>query len=77
MARKPRQRQERETKTIEIERNVIEQFLMDAKDFIKNNQKAYHVFLHRPCSAASLSAVAVLIVVGSCQYAGTISASKR
>jgi len=40
MARKPRRRPEREVRKIEIERNVIEQFLMDAKDFLKDNRKA-------------------------------------
>jgi tetratricopeptide (TPR) repeat protein len=39
MARKPRYRPEQEVKKIEIERNVIEQFLMDAKDLLKNNRK--------------------------------------
>ncbi len=39
MARKPRNRPEREASKIEIERNVIEQFLMDAKDVLKNNRK--------------------------------------
>ena len=39
MARRPRQRQAQEAKSIEIRRNVIEQFLMDAKEFLKKNRK--------------------------------------
>jgi TolA-binding protein len=39
MPRKPRVRPERDVKKIEIERNVIEQFLMDAKDLVKKNRK--------------------------------------
>lgn len=39
MPRKPRVRLEREVKKIEIERNVIEQFLMDLKDLVKKNRK--------------------------------------
>ncbi len=38
MARKPRNRPERETKEIEIERNVIERFLMDAKELIQKKR---------------------------------------
>jgi tetratricopeptide (TPR) repeat protein len=39
MARKSRNRPERETKKIEIERNVIERFLMNAKDAARKNRK--------------------------------------
>jgi tetratricopeptide (TPR) repeat protein len=39
MPRKPRVRPEREVRKIEIERNVIEQFLMDVKDVVKKNRK--------------------------------------
>lgn len=39
MPRKPRVRPERETKKIEIERNVIEQFLMNVKDLVRKNRK--------------------------------------
>ena len=39
MPRKPRVRPERDVKRIEIERNVIEQFLMDAMDLVKKNRK--------------------------------------
>jgi tetratricopeptide (TPR) repeat protein len=39
MPRKPRVRPEREVKKIEIERNVIEQFLMDIKNLAKKNRK--------------------------------------
>lgn len=62
MARKPRQRQEREVKTIEIHRNVIERFLMDAKDFIKNNQKLT-MYSFIALLGAIVIAVAVLIAV--------------
>jgi tetratricopeptide (TPR) repeat protein len=38
MARKPRKRPERETGKIEIERNVIEKFLMDLKERLRKNR---------------------------------------
>lgn len=38
MARKPRIRPERDSKKIEIERNVIEQFLMNAKEFVQKKR---------------------------------------
>jgi tetratricopeptide (TPR) repeat protein len=56
MARKPRNRPEREVKKIEIERNVIEQFLMDVKNAVKKNRK---LVLY---AAAGLLAVFVIII---------------
>jgi tetratricopeptide (TPR) repeat protein len=58
MARRPRQRQEREVKSIEIQRNVIEQFLMDAKEYLKKNRK-FAVY----SAAGLLGAVVVLVAV--------------
>jgi tetratricopeptide (TPR) repeat protein len=62
MARKPRQRQEREGKSIEIHRNIIEQSLMDTKDFIKNNKKLTMYSLITLLGAV-LIAIAALIAV--------------
>ena len=60
MARKPRQRQEREVKTIEIKRNVIEQFLMDTKEYLKKNRKfAMYSAIGLLCAVAVLIAVLV------------------
>ena len=60
MARRPRQRQEREVKSIEIKRNVIEQFLMDAKEYIKKNRKfAMYSAIGLLCAVAVLIAVLV------------------
>lgn len=58
MARKPRNRPEHEAKKIEIERNVIEQFLMDAKDLLKHNRK---LALY---SMVGLLAVLVIVIAG-------------
>jgi tetratricopeptide (TPR) repeat protein len=62
MARRPRQRQEREVKTIEIKRNVIERFLMDAKGFIKKNNKFALYSLIRLLGAAVIL-VGVLVAM--------------
>src|SRR4030042_4007425 len=56
MPRKPRVRPEREVKKIEIERNVIEQFLMNVKDLAKKNRK-WVVY-----ASIGLVAVTVLII---------------
>jgi tetratricopeptide (TPR) repeat protein len=62
MARKSRNRAERDTKQIEIERNLIERSLMDAKDFVQKNRK---IVLYSILSlvAACVIAVAVVIIV--------------
>ncbi len=62
MARRPRQRQERETKSIEIKRNVIEQFLMDAKEFIKRN-RTFTKYTLIGLACAVVIAIAVPVVV--------------
>lgn len=56
MARKTRNRPEREVRKIEIERNVIEQFLMDAKDYLKDKKR---LALY---SLVGLAAVLVIII---------------
>jgi tetratricopeptide (TPR) repeat protein len=56
MPRKPRVRPEREVKKIEIERNVIEQFLMDLKDQVKKNRKLVVYAI------VGLMAIAVIII---------------
>jgi tetratricopeptide (TPR) repeat protein len=62
MARRPRQRQTQEVKTIEIKRNVIEQFLMDAKDFMKNNRKLA-LYSFASLFGAAVIALAAIIAV--------------
>jgi tetratricopeptide (TPR) repeat protein len=62
MARKPRVRPERETKQIEIERNVIEQFLMDAKEFVQKKRSAVIYSFIGILVACVLGIVAVVVV---------------
>jgi tetratricopeptide (TPR) repeat protein len=62
MARRPRQRQEREAPTIEIKRNVIERFLMDAKDYLKKNRK-FAVYSAAGLLGAVVITVAVLVAM--------------
>ncbi len=62
MARKPRTRPEHETKTIEIERNVIERFLMDAKVLVRKEKKIvfYSVI---GLFAAGVVAIGIIVAV--------------
>ncbi|MBP7735190.1 MAG: tetratricopeptide repeat protein [Spirochaetes bacterium] len=60
MARKPRTRPERETKTIEIERNVIERFLMDAKELVRKNK---NIVLYSVIGLVAACVVAIGIIV--------------
>ncbi len=60
MARKPRTRPEHETKTIEIERNVIERFLMAAKELVR---KEKNIVLYSVIGVAVACVVAIGIIV--------------
>lgn len=62
MARRPRQRLAQETRSIEIKRNVIEQFLMDAKDYIKKNKKLAKYSIIGLCAAVVI-AIAIPVVI--------------
>ncbi|MBN2158626.1 MAG: tetratricopeptide repeat protein [Spirochaetes bacterium] len=58
MPRKPRKRPARETGRIEIERNVIEKFLMNVKEYLRKNR-----MIAIYAAAGLLAAVVVVIVV--------------
>ncbi len=62
MARKQRNRPERETKKIEIERNVIEQFLMDTKEFVQK-KRAVVLYSMLGLLGACVIVVAAIVVV--------------
>jgi hypothetical protein len=62
MARNKRSRPEYQTSKIEIERNVIERFLMGTKDLIKNNRKlVLYVFAGVLCVFVTVIAAAVVV----------------
>ncbi|MBN2078159.1 MAG: tetratricopeptide repeat protein [Spirochaetes bacterium] len=58
MARKPRYRTEQGAGDIQIQRNVIERFLMQVKEFVKKNQRAVLI------GVLGLLGVIVIVVVG-------------
>lgn len=58
MARKPRYRNEQRAGDIQIQRNIIERFLMQVKDFVKKNRKAVLI------GALCFLAVIVIVVIG-------------
>ncbi len=64
MARKPRVRPERENKQIEIERNVIEQFLMDAKEYVQK-KRSLVVYSFFGLLGACVLVVAAVVIVDS------------
>ncbi len=64
MARKPRNRPVRETKEIEIERNVIEQSLMEVKDFIQK-KRALVLYSLLGFLGACVIVIAALVIVDS------------
>lgn len=64
MPRKPRNRPERETKKIEIERNVIEQFLMDAKEFVEK-KRTFVLYGFLGLMGVCIIAVAIIIAADS------------
>ncbi|HOT44941.1 MAG TPA: tetratricopeptide repeat protein [Spirochaetota bacterium] len=62
MARKPRVRPERETKQIEIERNVIEQYLMDAKEFVRE-KRSLVIYSFLGLLVACVLVIAAVVIV--------------